>query len=72
MTIFTDDEARRSFDSILTKAQVEGEVLIKRGDGQEFIVRSVNVKRSPLDVGSVNLDLTAQEIVDAVRQGRER
>ena len=45
---------------------------IKRSDGQEFIVRPA--ARSPLDVGSVTIDppLTADEIVAAVRAGRER
>ena len=57
---------------IRSSQRTQGEVRIKGVDGQEFMVRPVN--RSPLDVGKVELNppLTADEIVRAVREGRER
>jgi len=38
-------------------------------DGQEFIISPVQVETSPLDVEGVDLDLSAVEIVEAVREG---
>lgn len=50
----------------------EGGGRIKAADGQEFSVRPVSQARSPLDVPGVDLDLSADEIVQAVREGRAR
>jgi len=72
MTVFTDEEARRGLDAVLTEARVSGEVRIRTGDGQGYVVRPAPTGRSPLDVGSVDLGLTAEEIVRAVREGRDR
>jgi hypothetical protein len=41
-------------------------------DGQELSVRPVSPAKSPLDIPGVDLHLSAQEIVQAVREGRER
>jgi len=49
-----------------------GEVRIKTQDGQEYSVRLVSLDKSPLDVPGVDLDVSAAEIVQAVREGRER
>ena len=71
MTIFTSDEAKLKLDAVLEEARVHGEVRI-RSDKGEFIVRPAQVGRSPLDVGSVNFGMSAEEIVQIVREGRER
>jgi hypothetical protein len=72
MTTFSDVQAEKEFGAILAKADADGEVRIRRGDGKEFILRPA--MRSPLDVGHISLDppMTADEIVQAVREGRER
>lgn len=72
MTTFSTAEAEKQLSKLLEQARAEGEVRIKGTDGQEFIVRPAN--RSPLDVGQVKVNppLTADEIVRAVREGRER
>jgi len=72
MTVFTDEEARRRFDALLHEARTSGEVRIRTGDGKEYVVRPAPTGRSPLDVGSVDVKLSAQQIVDIVREGRER
>ena len=41
-------------------------------DGQQFIISPVQVETSPLDVEGIDLDLSAVEIVEAVREGRQR
>lgn len=72
MTVYTYSEARRKLASLLETARLEGEVRIKRRSGEEFIVRPSKPSGSPLDVEGVDLELTADEIVEAVREGRER
>lgn len=72
MTTYTFSEARQKLSSILEKAQTEGEVLIKRKDGSVFVIKPISKTGSPLDVKGVNLNLSAKEIVDIVREVRER
>lgn len=72
MTIYTFSEARQNFASILEKAKMEGRVLIKRKDGSLFAIQPVTKKNSPLDVDGINIGLTSSEIVDIVREVRER
>ena len=72
MTTYTFSEARQKLSSVLEKARDQGEVLIKRKDGSLFVVKPVSSKRSPLDVSGVNINLQADEIVDIIREVRER
>jgi hypothetical protein len=51
---------------------VEGRVLVKRKDGSLFAIQPVAKKESPLDVEGITLGLTSSEIVDIVREVRER
>jgi len=70
--VFTYSEARQKLSSVLDKAATEGEVIIKRKDGQVFTVKPVRKIKSPLDVKGIDLGLTTREIVEFVREGREK
>ncbi|MBL7174848.1 MAG: type II toxin-antitoxin system Phd/YefM family antitoxin [Desulfobacteraceae bacterium] len=72
MTTYTFSEARQKFASVLEKARSEGKVMIKRKDGSLFVIHPVPKKDSPLDVKGVDLGLSATEIVDVIREIRER
>ncbi len=72
MKVYTFSQARQNFASILEEAKREGEVRIKRKDGTVYSIRPVQKKGSPLDVEGVDLSLTAEEIVAAIREIRER
>ncbi len=72
MTVFTYSEARQKLASLLDRARVEGEVRIKRKDGQVFVIKPLRESGSPLDVPGVDLGLSAAEIVEFVREGRRR
>lgn len=72
MKVYTYSEARQQLASVLDRARSEGEVRIKRRDGQEFVVKPAQRSGSPLNVEGVDLDLSGDEIVDVVRQIRER
>jgi len=72
MKVYTFSKARQNLAGVLEEARRNGTVHIKRRDGQEFVIAPAKAKRSPLDVPGVRLDLSAAEIVRAVREGRER
>ncbi len=69
-TVFTYTEARQNLASLLDKAAAEGEVRIKRRDGQVFVIRPEKTKGSPLDVDGIDLEMTAEEIVAFIAEGR--
>ncbi len=54
------------------QAESTGEVLIRRKDVRTFALVPERKVSSPLDVPSIKAKITTQEIVDIVREGRER
>ena len=72
MRVYTYSEARQNFASVLERARREGEVKIKRRDGQVFLVQPERLRRSPLDVPVVKTDFSTEEIVNIVRKMRAR
>jgi hypothetical protein len=72
MRVYTFSEARQKFASVLNRAKLDGKVLIKRKDGSLFEIHPVKRKDSPLDVEGADLDLSAGEIVETIREMRRR
>lgn len=72
MRIYTYSEARRKLASLLDQAVEEGEVRIKRRDGQTFVITPERRSGSPLDVEGIDLNVTTDEIVEFIREGRRR
>jgi PHD/YefM family antitoxin component YafN of YafNO toxin-antitoxin module len=72
MIVYTYSEARQNLASLLDQAAQDGEVRIRRRDGQVFIVRFEPRNESPLDVETVDLDIRTAEIVELVRESRAR
>ena len=70
MRIYTYSEARKELSELLNHARREGEVEIRRRDGQSFVVRPLTPSGSPLDVPGIDAGLSRQEIVDLVRHSR--
>ncbi len=70
MKTYTYSEARQNLAALLDEAAREGEVRIRRRDGNSYVLRPVKQKGSPLDVKGIDLDLSAEEIVDAVKESR--
>lgn len=72
MKVFTYSEARQNLSEILVLAQSE-EVEIRRRDGSVFSLMSKTPpKRSPFDVPGIDSNVSAENIVAAVRETRER
>jgi antitoxin Phd len=72
MKVYTFSEARQKLASVLNQAKEEGEVRICRKDGSSFIVKPALYEESPLQTEGVLSSLSAEEIVEYVREGRER
>ncbi len=72
MREYSFTEARQHFASILDEAKREGAVCIKKRDGEAFYIKPAVPKKSPLDVKGVDLGISSSEIVETVREGRER
>jgi len=71
-TVFTYSEARQKLATVLGQSKTEGEVRIKRKDGQEFVIKPAEKPESPLDIEGIDLEMSAREIVGFVREMRER
>ena len=72
MKVYTYSEARRWLARVLDEAREGGEIRIKRRDGSEFSLRPVPSTGSPLDVPGVDVGVSLDEIMGAIREGRER
>ena len=70
MVVYTYSEARQNLASLLEQAVKEGEVRIKRKDGQTFVIRPEPRADSPLDVEGIDLGITTTEIVQFIHEGR--
>jgi PHD/YefM family antitoxin component YafN of YafNO toxin-antitoxin module len=71
MNTYTFTEARQKLASLLEQAARSGEVRIKRRDGQVFVIRPQKRKGSPLDVSGVDLNLSRDEILEAIQESRQ-
>ena len=65
-------ETQENLSVLLERAREEGEVRIKRTDGQVFVLKPEKPKRSALNVAGIDLGVSTKEIVEFVRDGRER
>ena len=71
MNVYTYTEARQKLASLLDQAVKEGEVRIKRKDGQIFVVKLQPSTKSPLEVEGINLGISSQEILGFIAEGRK-
>ena len=65
-------ENEQDLSSLLKQAAEQGAVRIRRQDGQTFLLRPENGKRSALDVPGVDLGISTKEIVEFIHEGRKR
>jgi hypothetical protein len=72
MKIYTYSQARNKLADILEESKRE-EVIIRRRKGDMFsIVPKTPRRRSPFDVPGLHTDITREEILEAIRESRER
>ena len=70
MKTYTFTEAREKLASLLDQAAREGEVRIKRRDGQIFVIKLYKRIDSPLNVKGLKLNLTRKDILESIQEGR--
>ena len=71
MQVFTYSEARQKLAKVLEQADPTGKVLIRRKDGRTYALIPENIPRSPLDVSSIKANISTQELVSIITEGRE-
>jgi hypothetical protein len=72
MTTYTYSKARQNFSAVLDQARKKGEIYIKRKDGSLFILKPFSKTGSPLDVSGVDISISKKEIIEVLREIRER
>ncbi len=72
MDVYTYSEARQNFSTVLDKAEATGKVLIRRKDGRTYALVPERSSASPLDVASIQADVSTREIVTLIRDRRRR
>jgi PHD/YefM family antitoxin component YafN of YafNO toxin-antitoxin module len=76
MKVYNYSEARQNFSTVLNTALKE-DVIIARKDGSKFKLTSIQEdkkkKKSPLEgIKGIKTNITMPEILDAIRESRER
>ncbi len=69
--IYNYSKARQNLAAVLDQAARDGEVRVKRKDGQVFVIKPEPCKDSPLDIEGVSLNISTNEVVSLIREGRE-
>lgn len=72
MDTYTLTEARQKLSFILDRAKKKGKVFIQRKDGSVFEVKALSDKKSPLDVKGINIEISRDEIIKAIKESRRK
>ena len=74
--MYTTSQIQKRLVELLQKALREGQIQFKSNDGQVFVIRPLlpakPSKASPLDVKGIKLPVTTNDILQAVRESRQR
>ena len=74
--IYSTSQVQKQLTDLLRKALREGQVQFKSADGQIFVIRPLKARKasktSPLDVKGIKLPVTTNDILQAVRESRQR
>jgi hypothetical protein len=71
MKVYTYTQAREHLATLLEEARRE-EVIIRRRNGEQFSLALRPQGSSPFDVAPVRTQATTQDILEAIRESRER
>jgi hypothetical protein len=69
---FNHTQASHDFPAIIDDARKNGLAMIRWLDGTLFSLRPEFLEKSPFDVPGVKIDITRDEILSIIREGRER
>jgi hypothetical protein len=71
MKVYAYSKARQRLSKVLNLAKTE-EVIIKRRGGETFSIIYRKSEKSPFDIPGVQIKATTNDIVEGVRESRER
>lgn len=71
MEIYDFSVARQKLSYLLQVAFKKGEARLKDKDGNLFIIKPEKKAHSPLDVEGLGLNLSRQEVLDVIKEGRK-
>jgi hypothetical protein len=71
MSIYPIDQLNPLLQKLLELATFEGEIQLTDSKGKLFSLKLLQENASPLDIPSLNLKLSTEEIVDTIREMRE-
>ena len=71
MKVYTYSEARQRLSDVLNIARTE-EVVIKRRGGETFSIVFKKSTKSPFDVPGIKTKATTRDILEAVKESRNR
>lgn len=71
MKVYTYTQAREHLATVLEEARRQ-EVIIRRRNGEQFSVALRPQGSSPFDVAPVRTRATTEDILEAIRESRER
>ena len=72
MSVYTDADARQQFEHLLDEAKDKKEVMIQRPNGDLFLLRLVTSNELKQSLPNLGIRLSRQEVVEYVREVRER
>ena len=72
MSVYVYAEALQKFAFLLDEAFRTGEVKVQKDDGKIFVIKPETDLDSPLNVESLNLGITTEEILECIHESRER
>ena len=71
MKVYSFTEARQKLAEVLTEAR-DTDVVIRRRNGETFVVRRQLAEQSPLDVPGITTRVSTKDILAAVADSRRR
>jgi antitoxin Phd len=72
MRVYTYSEARQKLAVVLKQAENTGKILIRRKDGKTFSLAPEKIATSLLDAPTIKTKITTQQLIEIIREGRER
>ncbi len=72
MSVYSYADASQQFDHLLDEAKAKHDVRIQRPNGDVFLLRLVSRNELKDSLPKLGINLSRQEIVDYIREVRER
>jgi len=71
MEIYNISTAKMKLSAILSEAFISGEVKLKDKKGNLFTIKPLNTQKSPLDIEGIGLNMTSEEVIELIKEGRK-